>query len=217
MGVVAVVSCITFILIDALRRKGRTLLFTALGLLLCLATAAIVVPGVSWERLSTTGAELSSGDLNARTVIWAAGLKSVAERPIFGVGAGAFAAGIAPFVPATIAAEQYVAHNTFLSTLAELGFPGFLLFIAVLASTIRKILQIDAAERRIWLTAFAVWAIGVSTLTWEHRKPTWVLIGLAIQYSAAFTRSKCQVNPAILIARGRSESDRLCAGVTGEF
>jgi hypothetical protein len=31
-----------------------------------------------------------------------------------------------------------------------------------------------------------VWAVGVSTLTWEHRKPTWLIFGLIV---AAWSRS----------------------------
>jgi hypothetical protein len=38
--------------------------------------------------------------------------------------------------------------------------------------------MMDPWERALWLTSLLVWVVGVSTLTWEHRKPTWLLFAL---------------------------------------
>jgi len=33
-------------------------------------------------------------------------------------------------------------------------------------------------ERALWAVVAAVWAVGVFTLTWEHYKPTWLIMSL---------------------------------------
>jgi hypothetical protein len=32
----------------------------------------------------------------------------------------------------------------------------------------------------LWLTILLVWAIGAFSLTWEHRKPTWLFLSLVV-------------------------------------
>jgi len=32
----------------------------------------------------------------------------------------------------------------------------------------------------LWLTVLAIWAIGVFTLSWEFRKPTWLFLSLVV-------------------------------------
>jgi hypothetical protein len=32
--------------------------------------------------------------------------------------------------------------------------------------------------QRLWIVSLAVWVVGVSSLTWEMRKPTWFFFGL---------------------------------------
>jgi hypothetical protein len=43
-------------------------------------------------------------------------------------------------------------------------------------------------ERCLWLTLMLTWTIGVSALTWEYRKPTWLLFGLLAAH--AFSRAE---------------------------
>jgi hypothetical protein len=44
-------------------------------------------------------------------------------------------------------------------------------------------------EAALWSVVLAVWAIGASTLTWEHRKPTWLLAALVMtEWARAFDR-----------------------------
>jgi hypothetical protein len=33
-------------------------------------------------------------------------------------------------------------------------------------------------ERCLWISLLLTWMIGVSALTWEYRKPTWLLFSL---------------------------------------
>lgn len=153
----------------------------ALTLGLAILGAASYVPASSWKRLSTIGKEVRTGTLNSRTEIWAGGLESVRNKPFLGVGAGAFADAVEPLISYFDQEHAYVAHNTFLSVLAELGVFGFLLFLILLAALLVTTLNMEPLTRKTYLVAFAVWAAGVMTLTWEHRKPTWILFALIIQ------------------------------------
>jgi O-antigen ligase len=141
--------------------------------LVCLAPAA------SRQRLATLPSEVAKGTLHNRTQIWKAGVRVFRHRPLRGVGAGAFAEAVRPRLgtPA-IAGHQYVAHNTYLSVLVECGLIGFGLFALAGALLAGFIWIMPFAERALWSVMLAVCAVGVATLTWEHRKPVWLFAGL---------------------------------------
>ena len=151
-----------------------------------LAGVAVLVPQSSWTRIASIGQEVSSGTLNERTTIWKAGLELFRTHSLQGVGVNAFAPSVQRLLgnPGQMrkAAEneivEYVAHNTFVSVLVEEGIVGFALFVLILAGLCRGILSLEKAERRLWAMVLLVWMIGVMELTWEYRKPTWLLFGL---------------------------------------
>lgn len=148
------------------------LLTSALFLLL-----PLVQPLKSFQRLSTTGTELTEGDLNNRTNNWREGLASFAEHPLLGVGSNMYR---------SVNSLGKVAHNSFLSVLVEVGLIGFVLFGILLVIAFIQALSQPKWDARFWLTVLAVWTIGASTLTWEYRKTTWLFLSLLIA-SAALT------------------------------
>lgn len=139
-----------------------------------LVSGAYLVPQSSWRRISTIGSELSNGTLTHRTVLWAAGLETFRDNALLGVGAGAYAPSIQKLVDI-----PFVAHNTFLTILVELGVPGALTLLALLASLIYCAVRMRYLERCLWITLLLTWAIGASALSWEYRKATWLLFALA--------------------------------------
>jgi O-antigen ligase len=135
----------------------------------------------SFQRLGTTATELTEGDLNNRTNNWREGLDAFVEHPIIGVGSNMYR---------SVNSLGKVGHNSFISVLVELGLVGFLLFAVILAIVFNQAWSHPYKwEKSFWLTVFTVWAIGSSTLTWEHRKTTWLFLSLIVA-SAALARQR---------------------------
>lgn len=133
----------------------------------------VLAPSVEWDRLSTIPFELQGGIANRR-YIWEAGLNVFRQYPVFGVGVGNF--------PRVVGAAS---HNGFLSILIELGIIGFGLFCALIASLILSTRHMPSLSRKFWSILYLAWGTGAMSLTWEYRKPTWLLFGLLVAYSAA--------------------------------
>lgn len=90
---------------------------------------------------------------------------------LFGIGIGAFH---------TAAGAGTAAHNVFQSVLTEVGMIGFALFVIILAITVYQAKRQPKWDSRLWLTVLLVWAVGVSSIMWEHFKPTWLFLSLVV-------------------------------------
>lgn len=136
-------------------------------------------PVATRQRLATTTTELTRGTLHNRTTIWKAGLRVLRRHPILGIGAGAYPEAVRPQLGTPgVPGAQYVAHNTFLSVLVECGAIGFALYALLLGTVAMYVWTLPSTERALWAIMLAVWAVGVSTLTWEHYKPSWLIVAL---------------------------------------
>jgi len=135
----------------------------------------------SFQRLGTTSTELTEGDLNNRTNNWREGLEAFVEHPLLGVGTNMYR---------SVNSLGKVGHNSFISVLVELGLIGFFLFGIILAIVFTQAWSHPSKwDRSFWLTVFAVWTIGSSTLTWEHRKTTWLFLSFIVA-SAILARQR---------------------------
>jgi O-antigen ligase len=132
---------------------------------------ATVVPPAIWQRMLSIETELQKGSYTGRAEIWAAGWEVFLGRPVLGVGAGAYAPAVAP-----VLGKEMVAHNSFLSVLVEQGLLGLGLFAVVLLAAGAGFRSVTGPTRRMWIVVGLTWFIGVSALTWEHRKTTWLLL-----------------------------------------
>jgi O-antigen ligase len=168
------------------RRRQKLVILT--GALAAVLTLMAVVPASSWQRLSTIGSEVQSGSLNDRGLIWRSGLTVYRDHWLAGVGSGAYPRSVEPLL-GWPARWLIVAHNTFLSVLVETGIVGFLLFAGFLALLLQAVWRTEGVNRMVWIVTLAVWFIGVNTLTWEIRKPTWLIFALALA-SARFGAEK---------------------------
>jgi O-antigen ligase len=179
MGLIAAVLGFTYMLwtwrsADLPQRASAAVLGAGLVL-----GAVFFAPAATRARIATLPGELTTGTLHNRTQIWKAGLKVFKGHPIVGVGSGAFPDAVRPWlgVPGR-PGHEYVAHNTFLSVLVETGLIGFALYGLLLLILLLWIAMFPLPQAALWITALAVWTAGVMTLTWEHRKPGWLIFGL---------------------------------------
>jgi len=145
------------------------------------AATMYFVPDRTWDRVFTLTTEFSGGTFTHRRVIWAAGMEVFRDHALLGVGAGAHSAAILQAVDV-----PYVAHNSFLSVLVELGVIGELILGALLASMVYCVLRLRSSlDRWMWISFLLVWGIGVSALTWEYRKPTWFMFAALAAHAYA--------------------------------
>jgi len=135
--------------------------------------AASVVPDTTWERFLSLRQNLQTGTLGGRGMIWTAGWDLFQRNPIVGIGAGAFG----PVVESRINA-RLIAHNTYLSVATETGVIGLALFVSAFGSIAASARRCDRSRRVFVLVLLATWMVGVSSLTWEHRKGTWIVFGV---------------------------------------
>jgi O-Antigen ligase len=172
-GLISLLAALTIVpfALPLLRGWKRRICWAALP---CIAASAVFfVPATTWERLLTMGSEITGGTLDHRTVIWSAGLNVFRQHPFFGVGAGAFAPSVAGAIDV-----NYVAHNSFLSVLVELGVVGGLILLAILSSMVYLALRMGGLNRWLWIVLLLTWTAGAASLTWEYRKATWFLFGM---------------------------------------
>ena len=152
----------------------RTLLLGAMALPLLL----VFVGGRQMDisASSTTGQQ--------RIRIWSDGLAMVRSAPVFGVGMGKFAEG-----------ADFVAHNSFLHSFAELGFFGGMFFLGAFTLAIVPLYRMrppnayvrdpELASLRPTLLAIAVaYTASMLSLSRNYVVPTYMILGLAAAWQA---------------------------------
>ncbi|MDD0815200.1 O-antigen ligase family protein [Curvibacter sp. HBC28] len=99
----------------------------------------------------TQPSEYSEGSFSVRVLMWHSALRAIADRPLTGVGAGAWEVHIPLYQPPGTQIEtDYYVHNEFLQLLAEYGLVGWLAAAVLLGGL----------ARAAWLT----WLVGESPL-----------------------------------------------------
>lgn len=176
------------------RRSKRRLL---LGVAVVVALA-FALGGAGASRFETlyNNAGTGAGRLNE----WRAAWSVIDARPLLGVGYGAFQAQSNELMRQTPGVDLATfslrqngsqAHSAYVGSAAELGIPGFALFVALLVVTggtlLRTALLADRrGERLVMRTAFALlaglaaWAAASIFLSTETSRPLWIILGLAV-------------------------------------
>jgi O-antigen ligase len=160
---------------------GKQKLATAVLVVIGALIAIRMVPQRAFSRLGETSSEITEGTMDARTVIWNAGLEVFYEHPFLGIGAGAF-----PVAVQAKTATAWAPHNTFLSVLVELGSIGFGIFAVMLITLITAAMRMEKLERSLWLVMLLSWGLGCFVMNWEYYKPTWFLFAMLAVQSAAY-------------------------------
>ncbi len=186
-AVFSMIPIFWFMLGSITQLKPPSRLILAVGMVVALLFLQPLVPQTSIDRLSTTSSELTEGDLNGRRQLWEIGKEVFLEHPIVGAGSGVFK---------TITNGR-VAHNTYLSVLTETGIIGFLLFAAMIFTAVYQVRYQNKLLAVLWLTVFLSWAIGVSSMTWELRKPTWLILAFVVASGHTLLHHSARTKPDI--------------------
>ena len=190
----ATVVALAIVPLTQARLSGRQRIAVLLTVALLVYGALLFVPSSSWERLSTVPSEFTQGTLTGRTIIWRAGWEIFRVHPFLGIGANAFRLIVSRVLAEPIRLEEHdpapPAHNTFLSVLVEQGVVGLALFCALLGVMALSLRALPPFQQRLWIVSLAVWVVGVSSLTWEMRKPTWFFFGLIMAQCGAIPHQR---------------------------
>jgi len=216
--VVAGVVCVAGLLNTA-SRGGLIAMGAALGvgvllggrwrirmLVLLIVGAASV--GIYFNLLASTSVRqhLSSSSSTGRTDLWRVGWRMFESNPVVGVGAGNFPTAAIHYVqsagPLTradlIVNVPHVTHNLYLDVLDELGIPGLLLFLSVVAASLTAALR--AARRfaasgdlpmemmaRMLLLGTMGMLVAFFFLSDQYSKQFWLLLAFAAPLLAMAT------------------------------
>jgi O-Antigen ligase len=138
----------------------------------------------------------ASGRLNA----WKAAWTSIHERPLLGLGYGAFDPSANELMLRTSGVDLsnqrlrpggLKAHSTYIGLIAELGILGIILFLGLLVSTARLLLRVarTAREREEWFLARCATALAISLAGWcvsslflsaDTARTLWIIVGLSL-------------------------------------
>jgi O-antigen ligase len=190
----------------------RYRLSLALGLVLVLLAGFALSPVMN-ERMDRFTAMAQGSEqglfqrldhvLSGRMSIWNTGLRMARQRPLTGVGAGAFEEAYPHFAPEDdlfLKHRPYHAHNMYVSVLAESGLPGLLALLLLAGLILRWMLQappVARARAAPYAASLAVIAFPVSSQPvlfsmWWFPLPLLLLTGLL----AALQQGKESPGPA---------------------
>ena len=132
------------------------------------------------------GGEAADASTQLRYEAWATGLNLFKASPVFGVGQGQFTDH-----------HFLTAHNSFVLTLAELGFIGLYLFVCLVYLTLKSLLvglyQLrdvpGAQSAQVWGMALLASLCGVlfqnNTLSFAYHSVLWIFFGLVGAWTGA--------------------------------
>lgn len=165
-------------------------------LLVVLAVAVVALQATSTQLTARLSDKTGSG----RVYEWKSAWRSVHERPVLGLGYGAFPPVSRDLLHQTpgvdlqkfdIGPKGEAVHNVYLGSLVELGIPGLLLLAGLLISTARTLRAAAIAARRRgdWFLMRAANALLLSLagvcvaalfLSLETSRALWILVGLSL-------------------------------------
>jgi putative inorganic carbon (hco3(-)) transporter len=167
------------------------------GLVVMLLMLAIIVPmlpSTFWNRMSTiqTYEEEQDKSALARLHYWSTAIDMAAANPILGVGFRTYNDAYNAYDSSGGAYGPWRAvHNSFLGVLAEVGYIGFFLYVAIILAAFRACAQVrklairnavlpDLGRAAIALEASVVaFVVGANFLTFHYNEMIWHIIGLS--------------------------------------
>jgi hypothetical protein len=149
---------------------------------------AAPLAGLALGKRTGASADMST---QLRYEAWAAGLQMFKHSPVVGVGHRLFGEN-----------HYMTAHNSYVLTMAELGFPGFVMFVSLLYLSVKMlwtgVIELEkipeARAARDWglalLASFAAMIFQISTLSFAYHSVLWIMLGLAAGWWSAVRSHK---------------------------
>jgi len=122
----------------------------------------MTLPETVWERLGTLaqiegseslGSVADDGSAAERFRIWRTAAQIIRDHPVVGVGVGAYPMVNAQYAPREAHGSGGLGakdtHSTYLNVLAEMGYPGLILFLGILISVIVPAERIRRSCKRL--------------------------------------------------------------------
>lgn len=150
------------------------------------ALAIAYVPDRVVQRLATTGLEVQDMNMGGRFKLWEAGIYALGERPVAGFGTG----GYKKAITGQLGPAAQVAHNSFVSVLVEQGIVGFVLYMTMFGAVYLALRDLPTLERRFTLVLLAALCTAMMPLTWEDRKPVWVILAMLLGLAQAYVAER---------------------------
>lgn len=185
------------------RHRLRAIAFAAAlgGVVLVAAPSGVWtrLEGLMHARDSTNLSQVDKeGSAEQRFEIWQTAGRIIADHPVFGVGWGAYPNANAAYSPlraagglARLGARD--THSTYLNLLAETGVPGFLLFLALIGSTIfhaerirrRVKSRLPKAARQLYLLELGLLGFLAAGIFASYSRLSFLYLHLVLIYAVA--------------------------------
>jgi O-antigen ligase len=153
-GFLALLAVTAFVLLGFTTVPARA---RAVALVVILVVAGTTASDRYWTQMQTIihpDQDYNATSEAGRLKIWMRGLGYMAEYPVLGVGIGNFPTAEGTISPLARLQERGIgvrwgaAHNSFIQVGAELGVPGLLLFVGVIATAFRSLRRVAAQRAR---------------------------------------------------------------------
>ncbi len=160
----AFISLALIFTLSALASKNPIRNIILLGLFSYLGYA--VIPGRFFHRLDTFQDIQNDDSAMHRVEYWNFGLRMAASRPVFGVGLNNFKAYTDDHFKQELEGRySQVAHNVYIEVLAETGYPGLILYLAMVLWTLVALHRLYRRAKRTaraypdlrWVSSTAFW------------------------------------------------------------
>ncbi len=156
-GLVSLAVAILLLLVGTWRSRDpaakvvwKIIFKSRLALAVCVAVVAVLVPRfVARSTIARVAEGTGASTFDTRVQMWKYGWEAWKERPILGVGTGCFTT-----IPLKHGEKALVAHNVFISLLAETGLVGFAFYFLYWATLVRRCMR---CPRRTGIFGLASW------------------------------------------------------------
>jgi len=178
---------------------------------------SVLAPDTFWRRSETIAGFRSDASAMGRVHAWEAAANMSKDRPLLGVGTGAFLYAWPIYRPIE-EKMAHVAHNVFLDVVSELGFIGFVLFLIFLGGAAGGAFQASRNPDLAWLArGIAAGVVGFLTCSlflsgYSLSAQLYVLCGLG---ACAERITRKQWAPAAELDRARPRAAPATAFVHG--